>query len=102
MIEREEAVVHKGPRMNNLEGYKASIAKLADSCSELHKSGPSNSTGFANAQPKTKKDQDETLRRVQSAVDSGQKQLGQIALNTLRDNNFPASSSLLVPSIPTD
>lgn len=83
--------------MNNLDGYKRSITKLTEASAGLQGGGPTglnlggnnNIPGLAAA--KTQKDQDEMLVRIHAAIDSGQKQLGQIVINALRDNAAPAS-----------
>lgn len=96
VIEREEAVIAKGPRLVNLDGYKKSLIKLSEASAELQKTGGPgavNIPGLAAGQVKSQKDQDEMLARVQSALDSGQKQLGQLAVGVLKDNSVPASES---------
>jgi len=83
LIEKEEMFITKGPRMNNLEAYKESLTKLVEAQEQIRKSSGS----VAN-----QKDQDAMSQRINAAVESGARQLGQILQGWVREAS-PQDSS---------
>jgi exocyst complex protein 7 len=72
-LDKEEVVIAKGPRLNHLDAYKDSLARLIDSFEQTKRSAAGN------------KDSEAMLKRLDSTIEMGAQQLGQIMLGWVRE-----------------
>jgi ABC-type transporter Mla subunit MlaD len=75
-LDKEERAIAKGPRMNNLEGYKDAIARLIDSFEQTKRTAGH-------------RDSDALLKRLNNAIENGAQQLAQVLLGWVREASPP-------------
>lgn len=95
MVEREERVITKGVSPDNIQAYMNSVGKVDKAAHDLqHGTSTSTSSGDRDYQKafaaKSRRDQDAALSRMHNSVESGLRQLGQLALTWVNEQAMPA------------
>ena len=92
LVEKEEATISRGPRLSNLEAYKEAIDRLVAASEALKRAGAG--SGGLSGLVGQKQDHDATVKRMNSTIEQGARQLGQVFLGYARESSHSSDDSV--------
>lgn len=90
LVEKEEATISRGPRLSNLDAYKEAIDRLVAASEALKRAGAG--SGGLSGLVGQKQDHDATVKRMNSAIEQGARQLGQVFLGYARESSHSSDT----------